>query len=210
MTPEFPVHGRLAFAESFVEPILAGEKTVTVRLPGECDAGALESAATEAGVVEFETPAGTAFARADVRSVWRVDAATLSRAQLGGHEADLDSVAAVRELLGQFYPERAHELPETPSVLVATWDVVEAVGDRESAGEPAETGDVVRILTEAGVDVRKVNYEKPNENGVKCKLEVAVPIHVPAVPPQLEAVKDAAIEAPEFGMGGKRINGGEE
>lgn len=70
-------------------------------------------------------------------------------------------------------------------------------------------GDVVRILDEAGVDVRKVNHQQRTESGVGFKLDVDVAISSPAVQGELEAVKEAAIEAPEFDMGGNPIEEGD-
>lgn len=66
-------------------------------------------------------------------------------------------------------------------------------------------GAAVRILNEAGFDVEKANHAKSEEHGVSFKLKCHAPTRSQFFGPQLEAVKEEAIEAPEFDMGGNPV-----
>lgn len=65
-------------------------------------------------------------------------------------------------------------------------------------------GDVVRILNEAGVDVQKTNHvQTDGEGGVTFKLQCRVRTRYSQPLKQLEAVREAAVDAPEIGMDGE-------
>lgn len=67
-------------------------------------------------------------------------------------------------------------------------------------------GDVVRILTEAGVDVQKTNHvQTDGEGGVTFKLHCRVQTRYARPMEQLSTIKGAAMNAPEIGMDGEEI-----
>lgn len=64
----------------------------------------------------------------------------------------------------------------------------------------------VRILNEAGYVVEKTNHTKPGDQGIEFKLQCAVDVRTPGTWDQIQAVKGAAMDAPEFDMGGNEID----
>lgn len=63
----------------------------------------------------------------------------------------------------------------------------------------------VRILREAGYQIGQSKSAKPTDNGVEFKLDVVAGTRSPRFPKQADAVKTAAIEAPEFDYGGNLV-----
>jgi len=63
----------------------------------------------------------------------------------------------------------------------------------------------IRILNEAGLDVEKASQAKQADHGVSFKLDCHAPTRSQFLMPQLEGVKAAAIEAPEFDMAGDPV-----
>lgn len=63
----------------------------------------------------------------------------------------------------------------------------------------------VRILREAGYQIEKSKSAKSTDNGVAFKLECVAGTKSTRFPNQSEAVKTAAIEAPEFDYGGNLV-----
>lgn len=74
-----------------------------------------------------------------------------------------------------------------------------------SESDVAAIASAVRILTEAGFEVTKTNHTKRGDSGVEFKLECSASTHATWFQPQLEAVKTAAIGAPEYGIDGEPI-----
>lgn len=64
----------------------------------------------------------------------------------------------------------------------------------------------VGILSEAGFSVTKVNKGTPSDSGVSFKLQVEGHTSRRWFQEQCDAVHRAASDAPEFGMGGTRID----
>lgn len=63
----------------------------------------------------------------------------------------------------------------------------------------------IRILNEAGLDVEKANHATQSETGVSFTLDCHASTRSQFLMPQLEAVKSAAIAAPEFDMAGDPV-----
>lgn len=63
----------------------------------------------------------------------------------------------------------------------------------------------LRILTEAGYTVDGIGTGSRYHAGVEFTLEVQAPDRMGWFEKQSEAVKEAAIDAPEFGMGGQEV-----
>lgn len=64
----------------------------------------------------------------------------------------------------------------------------------------------VRILSEAGYNVTESSKSKSKDNGVQFELEIYAPTRTRFFSKQSSAVKDASIDAPEFGLGGKEVD----
>lgn len=64
----------------------------------------------------------------------------------------------------------------------------------------------VRILREAGYQIGKSKSAKPTDNGVSFKLDVVAGTRSTRFPKQADAVKTAAIEAPEFDFRGQVVD----
>lgn len=65
--------------------------------------------------------------------------------------------------------------------------------------------DAIRILTEAGYTVAKVGQGSRAEGGVEFRLDLHAHTRNGPRNKTREAVKEAAIEAPEFDMGGRVV-----
>lgn len=63
----------------------------------------------------------------------------------------------------------------------------------------------VAILNEAGYRVEGVSHGKREHHGATFDLEVLAPTRTQRFEPQSEAVKRAAIDAPEFDMNGQPV-----
>jgi len=63
----------------------------------------------------------------------------------------------------------------------------------------------IKILSEAGYRVSTVGKGAQENHGVSFRLEVHAPSRQRSFEPQSEEVRAAAIEAPEFNMGGNRV-----
>lgn len=67
----------------------------------------------------------------------------------------------------------------------------------------------IRILNEAGLEVSKANHAQRFQHGVEFKLQCRASTRANGKMDQLEGVKNAAMEAPTYGLDGEPI-GGEE
>lgn len=76
------------------------------------------------------------------------------------------------------------------------------MGSGLSELDGAAISDAIRILTEAGYSVEKAGEGRRCQHGVAFRLDLEAPTRAPWFHKQADAVKDAAIEAPEFDMGG--------
>lgn len=69
-------------------------------------------------------------------------------------------------------------------------------------------GTAIRILTEAGFFIDGVSDVRTYDgDGVEFTITVRAPTRTPRFEPQSEAVKQAALEAPEYDFNGKEVNG---
>lgn len=68
-------------------------------------------------------------------------------------------------------------------------------------------GTAIRILSEAGFHIDGVSEVEKYDNGagVEFTMTVRAPTTAPFFAPQSQAVKEAAMEAAEFGLGGQEV-----
>lgn len=66
-------------------------------------------------------------------------------------------------------------------------------------------GDAIRILSEAGYDVSRVNDSHPTNEGVVFDLHVHAPADYKAFWAKVDQVKSAAMEQPAVGMDGEPV-----
>lgn len=63
----------------------------------------------------------------------------------------------------------------------------------------------IRILTEAGYSVERSGNASRRHSGVEFELTIQAPTRMAWFQDQSEAVKQAAIDAPEFNMAGQEV-----
>lgn len=80
------------------------------------------------------------------------------------------------------------------------------MGSGLSEGDGQAISDAIRILNEAGYTVEKVGSGSRAEGGVSFRLDVQAHTRSRPLNQQRDAVKKAAIEAPEFDMAGKVVD----
>lgn len=121
----------LAFAAEHVDTIRRGEKTATLRLPGEYDAAIVHAA--EAGAeVPLVTPEGEPFARAAMRGRFELTPVGIARlATLPGYPAALETADDVLRILERHYGEEL--VDDATMVDVLCFDVTELLR-RETVG----------------------------------------------------------------------------
>lgn len=118
-------YATLSFAEEHVADILAGEKTVTLRLPDAYDQVVVH-AAERGGEVLLVTPDGQPFARAAMRAVWAATARQVCGAALAGYPTELASPDDVLRVLERHYGDELADAGPTEPVDVVHFDVVES------------------------------------------------------------------------------------
>lgn len=75
--------------------------------------------------------------------------------------------------------------------------------------DAAAIGTAIRILNEAGYQVEQINKGESMSAGVSFRLDVEAPTRRVWFEPQSQGVKDAALEAQEYGMGGQPVENDE-
>lgn len=77
--------------------------------------------------------------------------------------------------------------------------------DAMSEAHAKAIGDAIRILSEAGYDVSRVNDSTPTNEGVAFNLHVRAPADYKPFWTRVDQVKSAAMELPAVGMDGEPV-----